>query len=71
MYIKYFYMKIIIYIIIYTHCYYIIKKYYYIKLTLDSSAVSDNVGGSSKQKNSLTHETPMRTGLLNIPLTNV
>lgn len=40
-------------------------------LTLDSSAVSDKTGGSSKQKNSLTHETPMRIGLLNMPLTNV
>lgn len=40
------------------------------KLTLDSSAVSDKTGGSSKQKNSLTHETPMRIGLLNMPLTN-
>lgn len=40
-------------------------------LTLDSSAVSDNIGGSSKQKNSLTHEIPMRIELLNIPLTNI
>lgn len=39
-------------------------------LTLDSSAVSDNAGGSSKQKNSLTHAVPIRRGLLNIPLTN-
>lgn len=40
------------------------------KLTLDSSAVSDNTGGSSKQKNSFIQVTPMRIGLLNILLTN-
>lgn len=50
-----------------------IKKIIYIYIilfTLDSSAVSDKAGGSSKQKNSLTHAVPMRRGLLNIPLTN-
>lgn len=49
------------------------KNYIYIYIilfTLDSSAVSDKAGGSSKQKNSLTHAVPMRRGLLNIPLTN-
>lgn len=39
-------------------------------LTLDSSTVSDNVGGSSRQKNSRTHDVNTSSEELNNPLTN-
>lgn len=62
-----FYYTTIVFISRNTVYYFNIKD---ILFTLDSSAVSDNAGGSSRQKNCLTQELPIRMGLLNIPLTN-
>lgn len=46
------------------------KNMFLVLLTLDSSTVSDNAGGSSKQKNSLTQAKLTKSGLFNNPLTN-